>query len=82
MVKALPGVLNENTADLFHYLDLCSPVRSYHLPDPCVRKCVHAEPFSCLNLASNRFRDFGDHVGTALDSSLIQRRFRVTLNNS
>ena len=65
------GVLNENPADLFHYLDLCSPLRSCHLPDPFVRKCIHAEPFSCVDRATNRFCDLGDHTGTALDSSLI-----------
>lgn len=82
MVKALPEVLNENTADLFHYLDLCSSLRSCHFSDLFVRRCVHTELFSCLNRVCGCSRDFGDHAGTALDSSLIQGRFRVTLNNS
>ncbi len=67
-IKAPLGVHNENAIYLSHYLDFYPPLRSCHLPDPCVRRCVHAEPFSCLNRASGCFRDFGDHAGTALDS--------------
>ena len=81
VVKALLGVLNENAAYLFHYLDFRPPLRSCHWYDPFVRRCVHAELFSCLNRASRRSRDFGDHASIALDFSLIQERF-VTPNNS
>jgi hypothetical protein len=72
VVKASLGVPHENASCLSHHLDFYPPLRSCHLPDPCVRRCVHAEPFSCLNRASGCSCDLGDHTGTVLDSSIIQ----------
>ncbi len=80
VLKAQRGVTCENAHRLSHHLDLYHPLRNRHLPDPCIPRRVHAESLSCFNRACGCSFDLGDHAGTALDSSVIQGRFRAALS--